>query len=330
MLAEIECPLSGAQPPTSSTRRRRVLEVKGKEDRKLDIHAAGGAGPGWRKLEANQDNQGIDQPLHEPSATWKVYNDTHDQVSAIRATASSTRSKRVREVKGMEDRIPDIQAAGGAGPGAKKLKAGQDKRDTSQPLSGPSATIKVDNDAKDQEFDIRANAGLRAHAGPVNGPQPHQSHVQPAPDTIAPAPIQISHVPLSEGPVYKHVRVRYGRRGFSEDTEPKVNAAAGPSSHATPCLPTRDKDSVGEGDSEREEEDMWWEIKMHQVSHLNLSTSPADNWQRAIERLQRGIKDKGKEKKRAKLGMEASVKVEDVRRRKVGDGQPIDLTEDSD
>ena len=46
--------------------------------------------------------------------------------------------------------------------------------------------------------------------------------------------------------------------------------------------------------------------------------------------MQRGIKDKGKEKKRAKLGREASVKVEDVRRRKVGDGQPIDLTEDSD
>lgn len=321
MLAEIECPLSGAQPPTSSTRRKRVLEVKGKEDGKLDIPAAGGAGPGGRKLEADQDNQGIDQPLHAPSATWKVYNDTHDQVSAIRATASSTRSKRVREVKWMEDRIPNIQAAGEAGPGSKKLKAGQDQQGTSQPLSGPSATIKVDNDAKDQKFDIRAIARLRAHAGSVNGPQTHQSRVQPATQiSTAPRPDQITQDPLSVGPVYKHVQIRYGRRGFTEDPEPKVNAAAGPSFNAAPRLPTRGKDSVGEENSEREEEDMWWEIEMHQASHLNLSMSPADDWQRAIERLQRGIKDKGKEKKRAKLGREASVKVEDVRRKKVGDG----------
>jgi len=187
--------------------------------------------------------------------------------------------KRAREIEVNEDKKPDIQVAGVAGAGATKLGVDKSNQAPNRPLYGPRATGKVNNDIKDRRSDIQAIPSLRAHAGSVNGPQPHQSHVPPAPEiSTARRPIQITQDPLSVGPVYKHMRIRYGTCGFTEDTEPKVNAAAGPSYSAAPRQHVLGEDLYWNWNSERFKRNKLSPIESHQASQINLSTSPANDW----------------------------------------------------
>lgn len=121
--------------------------------------------------------------------------------------------------------------------------------------------------------------------------------------TQTPLPVTQALARLSVNPESANVEQgQVQNRNFdtSLDEKPDINALAEPSPAAGPQRATHDKELDSEEDSEREQDNLLWEIRMHQVSRLCHPTLSAHERQKAIERLQRVIEEKGKGKGKGK------------------------------
>jgi hypothetical protein len=243
-----------------------------------------------------------------------------------------------------EDRKPDIQQLGGQDPIADVVEVNRKDPDRIRSLPESSSTNQVNDVTRDRP---PSAVGHSAGAVANNGAQSKSSEVHPTEEIgTGTGPTRAVRNPVTIGQALARLSVDPGHaktdqsRGHvprlddtSEETKPKINAVAGPSSMTEPRLPTHIEDSDADDQENlgKEKRDMLWEIEMHQASRTIFPTTPADSFQKAIERLQRGIKDKGKGKKRAKLERGASVKVEEGQRNvRAGGDEPIDLSIDSD
>lgn len=290
-------------PPAPAAKRKRDRCVDAIEDNKSPIEPAAG-------------------PSKRPAIQPIVISDSGDEEES--ETDEASRLEQIRKYKvslcsrlQVDDLQEALERLGNAGKGKGMKRANVGEGEENVKVEGCGTSIKVEQEQRN----VRA-----IDTGHIHTTQTAQTQL---PITQALARLSVD----PESANVKHDQAQDQRLDITLDEKPNVNAIAGPSSAAEQQPSAHKEDSEGEEDSEKEQRNMLWEIEMHQVSALNHPTSSAYARQKAIERLKRGIEDKGKGKgkKRAKVEHpESSVKIETGRKEEVEGGQAIDLTEDSD
>lgn len=219
---------------------------------------------------------------------------------------SAAGKKRIPADAAEEERKPDI-----------RQEATQNHPNPIQPLSDSSSNSVIDSAVQDKKPEVipvvsSGNAGFDVAEAQTSDVKPDVEVIDTGHKntTQTPLPVTQALARLSVNPESANVEQgQVQNRNFdtSLDEKPDINALAEPSPAAGPQLATHEKELDSEEDSEREQDNLLWEIRMHQVGRLGRPTLSANHRQKAIERLQRVIeergKGKGKGKKRAKIDL---------------------------